>query len=68
MQTEEQERLDTLEHYVDRYGLRSTLDALACICTDKAEHIRSNWQDQTTARPWEKAYKIMLRAHDALPK
>jgi hypothetical protein len=28
---------------------------LEMICSEKAEHIRANWQDKVTARPWDRA-------------
>lgn len=33
--------------------LTSVLSSLASICAEKAEHIRSNWQDEPLARQWE---------------
>lgn len=51
---------DTLEQYIDKYGLSETLSHIADICYNKAEHLKSNWQDESTARVWEKdAEKIM---------
>lgn len=35
-----------LEEYVDRFGLEEVLDMLAGICAGKAEHIRTNYQDE----------------------
>lgn len=46
---------DDLEHMLDRYTLADLLDGLATICAEKAEHVRSNWQDETTAKLWERA-------------
>lgn len=47
--------LDTeqLERVIDVHGLCHVLTALECICGEKAEHIRANWQDRATARPWD---------------
>jgi hypothetical protein len=44
-----------LEELVDKHGLRAVVDALAGVCADKAEHVRTNWQDQALARAWDKA-------------
>lgn len=44
-----------LEVLVDMVGVRHTLDLLAEACHDKAEHIRSNWQDKHTAAAWTQA-------------
>ena len=43
---------DTFESAIDLHGLANVVDALAEICTAKADHIRSNWQDRATAAPW----------------
>lgn len=34
-----------LEVLVDRLGLRGVLGILAEVCQGKADHLRSNWQD-----------------------
>jgi hypothetical protein len=47
-----QNERDTIETLIDRCGLSSVLMALSEICGDKAEHIRSNWQDEILARDW----------------
>ena len=46
---------EELELMVDRYSVAEVLQALAQVCREKADHIRSNWQDQTTARSWDAA-------------
>lgn len=48
---------EALEQLVDRLGYAKTLDWLADIATDKAAHIRTNWQDERLARRWEGASK-----------
>jgi hypothetical protein len=30
---------------IDAFGLQNVLNGLACICSGKADHIESNWQD-----------------------
>ena len=42
-----------LESIIDAIGLMNTLEAIADICYDKAEHLRSNWQDEKSAKCWE---------------
>jgi hypothetical protein len=42
-----------LEQMIDKHGLHHVLTALECICSEKAQHIRLNWQDRKTARPWD---------------
>ena len=46
---------DKLEAMVDANSLSAVLEALATVCDEKANHIRENWQDGITARPWENA-------------
>ena len=42
-----------LESMIDEFGLHTIVDALATICFEKAEHLRSNWQDENMARNWD---------------
>lgn len=42
-----------LERMVDALGIQGVLGALAEICGLKADHIRSNWQDESEAQNWE---------------
>lgn len=57
-----------LETLVDMIGVRHTLDLLAEVCHNKAEHIRENWQDKHTAAAWTQAAAAVKRAsvHDAV--
>jgi len=48
------EHWDELELMVDRYSVAELVAALAKVCREKAEHIRVNWQDDDTARPWDR--------------
>lgn len=50
-----------LESMVDRAGVRNVLYALAHICGEKADHIRSNWQDVPLARHWEQRARTISR-------
>jgi hypothetical protein len=43
-----------LEALVDKYSLECVIDALAVMCLEKADHVRSNWQDETLACDWER--------------
>lgn len=45
----------TLEGLVDQYNLDNVVGALAEICFEKAEHVRTNWQDAYGARKWVQA-------------
>lgn len=53
-----------LEGIVDSLGLNRTLEALVEICGEKADHLRSNWQDGQAARRWEKAGDVIARIVD----
>jgi hypothetical protein len=64
----EQNTTGALERIVDLHGLRKTLDMLATICAEKADHLRTDWQDEAAAKDWNRAYMLILRTHDALSK
>lgn len=44
-----------LEALIDAVGLHSVLNAVAVTCNEKAEHVRSNWQDNVLALRWDRA-------------
>lgn len=44
---------DDLEMMIDSVGLGNVVDLLEEICYEKAEHLRSNWQDESAAKHWE---------------
>jgi hypothetical protein len=44
----------TLESFIDTAGLAATLEVLVEICHGKADHLRSNWQDERAAKDWER--------------
>lgn len=53
---------NTLEGMVDRYGLDWVVAALAAICQEKAEHVRSTWQDEALAAAWQQNGVVLDRA------
>lgn len=53
----QQELIDNLESLVDVTCLTDVVLALARMCNEKAEHLRSNWQDEKSARTWDKDAK-----------
>lgn len=53
---------DVLEALVDRHGLTHILTGLSLICGEKAEHIRENWQDRTTAKAWDADSRTLDKA------
>ena len=55
-----------LEQLIDTTTLHAVLAALEDICGEKADHLRTNWQDQATARLWERtARRIAVAVRDA---
>jgi hypothetical protein len=48
------EAMIALEAMVDHATIRNVAYALAHICWDKADHVRSNWQDEALAKDWER--------------
>jgi hypothetical protein len=47
------ELMEALEPLVDASCVGDVLLALARVCNEKAEHLRTNWQDAQTARHWD---------------
>lgn len=58
--------LDQIEALVDKGTVGGVLSLLAEVCSAKADHIRSNWQDEQTASVWEKMTEECLRAQDRI--
>ncbi|WP_341529374.1 hypothetical protein WKK05_08730 [Nostoc sp. UHCC 0302] len=49
------EYMDILETLIDKLSLAAILEMLERICHKKAENLRNNWQDETSAKLWDKA-------------
>ncbi|MUG93629.1 hypothetical protein F7734_14855 [Scytonema sp. UIC 10036] len=49
------EYMDILESLIDKLTLSTILEMLERICHKKAENLRTHWQDETSAKLWEKA-------------
>jgi hypothetical protein len=47
-----------LEAMIDATSLQHVLTGLELICSEKADHIRSNWQDEKLAKLWDKASTV----------
>lgn len=58
----------TLESVLDQSSLDQVLLMLARICNEKAEHVRSNWQDKTLARAWEVNANKLARVAETVRK
>ena len=52
----------TLEGLIDQHTLQAVLEAVEQVCHGKAEHLRANWQDEASARHWDRAAKEIGRA------
>lgn len=55
METVDRIMSDTLEGMIDSCSLSHVLGLIQGICSDKAEHVQSNWQDTVTADCWDSA-------------
>jgi len=49
------EYTEILETLIDKLTLSAILEILERICHKKAENLRTHWQDETSAKLWEKA-------------
>lgn len=47
------ELANELETLTDVNGIKTVLDTLGTVCREKADHLRTNWQDDLTAKAWE---------------
>ncbi|ABA24773.1 conserved hypothetical protein (plasmid) [Trichormus variabilis ATCC 29413] len=47
--------MDYLESVVDQLTLAAVLEMLERICHKKAENLRTHWQDENSAKLWDKA-------------
>ena len=56
---ESRERLYQLELLVDASSLPLVIEMLAVICDEKADHLRSNWQDADAAKAWASAARYL---------
>ena len=55
---------EQLEALIDATSLLDVLTGLECVCDEKAEHIRVNWQDRATARHWVTASRRIRKIAD----
>ncbi len=60
-----QEGKDMLEALVDGSTLTEVLSALANICEEKCDHLRSNWQDANAAMAWQHASTKVWKAAES---
>ncbi|MBF2014492.1 MAG: hypothetical protein IGS23_04615 [Rivularia sp. T60_A2020_040] len=49
------EYIEVLEALIDKLTLSTVLEMLERICHKKAENLRTHWEDEDSAKLWEKA-------------
>jgi len=52
-----------IEKVIDVLSLSCLLGLIVNICHEKAEHFRTYWQDEKSARAWDKTGKRILRLY-----
>jgi hypothetical protein len=57
---------DALEQLIDVNGPAHVLDLFIEVCHEKAEHLRTNWQDDDMARQWERIAKRLDKVTPAI--
>ena len=56
--------LSDLEDLVDAIGIQGVVRGLAIIAVEKSEHVRSNWQDESTGKVWDRVSHYLDRQAD----
>lgn len=54
-----QDIAEGLETMIDRSSLLHVVSGLVLICTEKAQHIREHWQDETAAKSWDHDARLL---------
>lgn len=63
------EFIEALERGIDTFTLRGVIDMLSQVCSEKEQHVASNWQDGELAKAWRKAELMFDRmAGKVLPR
>jgi hypothetical protein len=52
---------EALERMIDEAGLAAVVSALANISGYKAQHLRESWQDEASAKRWDKASNVLAK-------
>lgn len=60
------EQQDQIEGIIDNTDIEALLNGIADICYGKGEHLRSNWQDEYSAKKWEMAAKQVEKVATAI--
>jgi len=56
--------LEQLEQLIDQNSLQGVLNTLADVCSEKADHLQSNWQDTFEANIWTCRAKAISKIAD----
>jgi hypothetical protein len=54
--------IEAIEARVDFYDFTAVVEALVTIAHEKAEHVRSAWQDEALAKSWERKARVLDKA------
>jgi hypothetical protein len=65
-QAKRKEALEQIEGIVDALSMTEALELLYEVSCLKAEHLRINWQDEQSARLWDRAATGIDRARTAI--
>lgn len=72
MQTESRPKLsevmDSIESLIDFWGMPEIIEQLILVCDNKADHLRSNWQDERGAKNWESKAKVLMKTERQISK
>jgi hypothetical protein len=60
--TSVEDNLAEVEALIDAYGLFGLMECIEMVCHEKADHLNSNWQDETAAKEWTRAAKVIETA------
>jgi len=63
-----EENKEKVEAIIDIVGMFSFMCMVGDICDEKADHIRSNWQDENLAKVWDKEAKVIHSATHKISK
>ena len=55
----DKDRAYQMEQLLDSLGMVDFIEMLTSICYEKAEHVRTNWQDERLGKAWESNAKAL---------
>lgn len=51
-----------LEEMMDKYSITTLIETLSSIAGEKAEHVRTNWQDERLGKTWDRMARVLDRS------